>query len=338
MRQIVNMQFGSHVYGTNLPTSDQDFKGIFIPSSYDLIMQQAAQHIQKNTKLDKNSKNSADDVDEELFSVQRYLKLLAEGQTVALDMLFAPEKFYRPLSDGDHSHYIWRLIQSNKGKLIHSGTSSFVGYCKTQAAKYGLKGGRVSALRYILDILTIADYSKLSDFEDKVRKHVTEYEAPSDGNEPLITIVNIRAPNGMAEPHLCVANRKVPFSASFKYAREIYQKILDKYGERALLAEKNENIDHKALMHAVRVAGEAKELLLTGNITFPRPNADLLLKIRKGELPYKEVEALIENGLVEVEAAKEKSLLPKQACQDMIDEIVYEAHVMSIEDRYGGLE
>jgi hypothetical protein len=36
-------------------------------------------------------KNSAGDVDRELYSLQRYLELLAEGQTVALGMLFAPE-------------------------------------------------------------------------------------------------------------------------------------------------------------------------------------------------------------------------------------------------------
>lgn len=328
MINLVRMQFGSHVYGTNLPTSDQDFKGVFLPGGHELIMQNAPKHIQKNTKEDPTAKNSADDVDEELFSVATYLRLLSEGQTVALDMLFTPKSFYTI-----DPHPIWTCIQDRKDQLIHSGTSSFVGYCKTQAAKYGLKGGRVEALRRTLEFLKEhPDHVKLKDIDEAVTKFVYPgdlYEG--DGSDLLIKFTMCRSPRNEMERHLEVCNRKVPMHCTVKYAREIFQRIFDQYGQRALMAEKNEGIDWKALMHAVRVADEAFELLTTGNITFPRPNAEILKKIRTGQMAYKQVEVMIESGLINVEAAKEASKLRKKPDQGVIEEIVYLAHMISIE-------
>jgi hypothetical protein len=313
--------FGSHIYGTNTPSSDRDYKSIFVPDGRELVLQKPSKHILNNTKTDMSKRNTLDDVDDEMYSIQTFMKLLLEGQTAQLDMLFTPEK-YHVIQPGE----AWLMIKENKDKFIHSGTSSFVGYCKTQAAKYGLKGGRVAALRKTLDYLHgfANDRDRLADLSrvqlDSLVKEI--------GDEA--EIVTINNPKGQPELHLSVCNRKVPFHASLHYAREIFQKIFDQYGQRALQAEMNQNVDWKALMHAVRVADEAFELLTTGQITFPRPNADLLLKIRKGELAYKAVEELIEQGLVNVESAKEKSTLRKHPDYKFADELIYEIHLQAI--------
>lgn len=107
------------------------------------------------------------------------------------------------------------------------------------------------------------------------------------------------------------------------HTRDILQKIFEEYGHRALQAERNENIDWKALMHAVRVAAEAKELLLTGNVTFPRPERELLLSIRKGERKYAEVATLIEQGLEELNEASAKSILRMEPNRQLVEEIVW---------------
>ncbi len=39
MKTLVRMQFGSHVYGTNVPTSDHDFKAIHLPEGRDILLQ-----------------------------------------------------------------------------------------------------------------------------------------------------------------------------------------------------------------------------------------------------------------------------------------------------------
>lgn len=312
MRILLKTKFGSHIYGTNLPSSDIDYKSIYLPTAYTIFTQNVVDHYTNNTKEDSKSKNGPDDIDDEQFSLKRYLDLLCEGQTVALDMLFTPEEFY--ITSTPEWEYIKTYCKEN---LLHKGVSSFIGYTKAQAAKYGVKGFRVRALKDTLDWL-----SKHEDFK---RLHETDYESfvLSQSNE-LVQMVTCKGPNGIPAPHLQICNRKLPLHASVKYASEIFQKIYDEYGHRALLAEKNEGIDWKALMHAVRVACEAKELLLTGNITFPRPEKELLLKIRKGEMDYKDVEIIIEQGLVTLEETQKKSTLPSGPNLQAKDTLLYQ--------------
>src|ERR1700677_3249897 len=88
---IFRCLFGSSLYGTNTPTSDLDYKSVFIPDGKDLVLQKAAKHLQNNTKKNDAVKNLKEDIDDESFSVQTFLRLLCEGQTVALDMLFCPD-------------------------------------------------------------------------------------------------------------------------------------------------------------------------------------------------------------------------------------------------------
>lgn len=75
---------------------------------------------------------------------------------------------------------------------------------------------------------------------------------------------------------------------------------LDLLWEAYRQAESSEGIDWKALMHAVRILHEAHELLLYHQITFPRSESELLLRIRKGELPYQLVDEVIEMGEVKI--------------------------------------
>lgn len=325
-KTIVRMQFGSHVYGTNLPTSDLDYKSVLIPDGLDLIMQRPTRHVLNNTKEDSTKRNTAEDVDDEAFSVQTFLRLVNEGQTVAMDILWTPKSFYLETSEA------WEAIWKCREALTHCGTSAYIGYTKQQASKYGLKGFRVALLRQTLEWLKSFpnDRDRLFEIgEDKIQAFIK-----STGNEKDAKISMCKAPNGKLEPHLDICNKKIPYHSSILYAKEIFQKIFDRYGQRAIDAENNKNVDWKACMHAVRVAREAEELLLTGNITFPRPEADLLLRIRKGEMPYKECEALIEEGLVKIEAAQARSILPEKPNYALTERLVEKFHGSAILEYY----
>ena len=85
MKTIVKAYFGSHLYGTSTPESDVDFKEIFVPHPRDILMCQSLNHTNFNTN-NSATKNTKDDVDHELFSLKYFLKLAADGETVALDM------------------------------------------------------------------------------------------------------------------------------------------------------------------------------------------------------------------------------------------------------------
>lgn len=305
---LVSMVFGSHVYGTDVATSDRDIKGVFLPPGKAILMQKVRDTICHGTKADKSIANAPDDVDTELFSLQRYLNLLLEGQTNAIDMLFTPESFYigKP-------HSAWDEICRHKKRFLHSGVTAFARYCRQQASKYGIKGSRVAALRSAIEFLApLNGNKKLSDFRDQLSAFVAA-AAAAHGAAAARHIKFLELDESQRKNpgrYLEVAGRKVPIGSTVKLARQTFQRVFDEFGQRALLAEKNEGIDWKALMHAVRVASEAKELLLSGVVTFPRPERALLLRIRKGELPYEEVASLIEGGVDELEQAKVKSALP----------------------------
>jgi len=100
-----------------------------------------------------------------------------------------------------------------------------------------------------------------------------------------------------------------------------------------LQAERNEGVDWKALSHAVRVGREAVELYQTGVIVFPLRCAEHLLRIKRGELPYREVAAEIETLLEEVETSAARSRLPTEPRLDLMEEIVASAHRKRIEEQ-----
>jgi hypothetical protein len=123
--------------------------------------------------------------------------------------------------------------------------------------------------------------------------------------------------------------------AKFKYAVEVFQRIYNEYGHRALQAEKNEGVDWKALMHAVRVAEQAKELLETGAITFPRPERELLLKIRQGDIAYDRVAEMIERGLEDIELLRQRSLLPEEVDEKYWDDWLVQVYGEYVSNQLG---
>jgi hypothetical protein len=141
-----------------------------------------------------------------------------------------------------------------------------------------------------------------------------------------VTVVEILGPHDYLVPHFSVVDRKFPLTATVKNVRTVLEKIYAEYGKRAILAEKNEGCDWKALSHSCRVNSEGAELLLSGKITFPRPDRELLLKIKTGQLPYKDVADLIEKGLEELEKCQRISELRAEPDYQWAENLVYEVY------------
>lgn len=331
--RIVEIKFGSHLYGTNTPNSDLDLKGIYMPTAREILLGSYQKTINKSRPKELNERNTKDDVDLNYFSLDRFLDLLAQGQTVALDMLFAPEGMITFKSD--NYGLAFEVIQENKHRILNKKVNAFVGYALQQAAKYGVKGSRVNAVRKALDYMKQYESTPYMKLEDL---YLTE-GLPVELYDDFISVITTPEKNGGKSVYLEVCNRKIPVTATVKYALTILQKMFDKYGQRALAAEKNEGIDWKALSHAVRVNGEAKELLLTGNITFPRPDRELLLAIKTGQMEYNKVAELIETGLEELKAAQEVSTLRDEPDYEWIDNFVCDAYravvYLDIKERLG---
>lgn len=66
----------------------------------------------------------------------------------------------------------------------------------------------------------------------------------------------------------------------------------------------------KSAAHSIRLLNQVTELMLTGEITFPRVEADLLRSIRNGELSKEDVTVLYDGARSLAEEMREHSILP----------------------------
>jgi predicted nucleotidyltransferase len=314
---VVRIEFGSHLYGTNTPNSDHDYKSVYIPHGTDILLQRVKGSLGHKVKRYEGDKNSPEDTDDEAYSLQRYLGLLAEGQTVTIDMLFAP----KPLMTSP----LWDEIRANKDLLLTKRSVAFVGYCRTQANKYGIKGSRVAAAKEAMEFFKV----QLERLGTTAKIHeIAELLPPLIGEHTQL--LDLETTQGHMECFIECCNRKVSFGNTIKAAAEIYSRIYENYGKRAKLAEANEGVDWKALSHAVRVANEALELLATAKITFPLANAAHILEIKRGLLPYDAVAGEIEGLLEDVEHASKVSTLRDDPDQGFIDALVCRVYRESV--------
>lgn len=316
VKTLVRVPHGSTLYGTTTPQSDQDFKSVHLPSGRNLILQRPEDVIDKSVVSKVGTKNDADAIDDQSFSLQKFFKMLADGDTVATEILFAEPVW------ADQS---WSAIQRfAKRQLLNRKCKGFVGYCVRQAAKYGIKGSRMSAVKKLVDLLNVQFQlhkgQKLAYIEDDLRYLAAQQEHMS--------FENIPHPDGRACWHVVCCDRKMPMTASIVEAYNVFSKVWENYGERARAAMTNEGIDWKAMSHAVRVARQAIELLDTGKITFPRPDAIQLLRIKRGELPYSEVSQMLETLVAEVHEASAKSKLPEASNVLVAEEFLLDLYRM----------
>src|SRR5690606_13028223 len=111
---------GSHLFGLNTEKSDFDYKGIVIPSKNEILTNTAPKTCYNiSIPKAKNEKNKAGDVDQEYFTLKGFLRLCAEGQTVAVEMLFTPKELWIESSPE------WEFMVANRETLIHKNMGSF---------------------------------------------------------------------------------------------------------------------------------------------------------------------------------------------------------------------
>ncbi len=311
MNLIVKMKFGSHLYGTSTPESDVDYKGVFLPSREEVLLGRIPKSRGYSTGKD-HEKNTRGDEDYEFYSLHYFIKLACDGQTVAMDMLHAPDNMILTTSD------IWASIVKKRHSFYTKNLKSFIDYARRQASKYGVKGSRVNAALAVLDLLNKEDPSeKMRAIWDKLPRMEHCHDLSKD-------------PNGMRQYQVC--GKSFQESAKIGYVIPILRKFYDDYGRRAKLAAENKNIDWKAISHALRAAFQTKEILTRNKITFPLENAEFLTRVKQGSLDYlTEVAPVLEAIMDEVEELVAKSPLPETVDREFWDDFLCETVGNSLE-------
>jgi predicted nucleotidyltransferase len=292
--------FGSRLYGTDTPESDSDFRGVFLPRKDDLLLGKVFKNIRYSTGTD-HTKNTKDDLDVVLLSLHRFIEFVGKGEIKAIDLLFSvsnkdcvlyydkrmEEMFNNPL----------RFFDPRKNRAS-------IGYCISQANKYGLKGDKLRVIgevyHYLRSFLSIRSKEevenglKLSNIVDELINRF--------GNTNYLYVKKLGSLDSVV---LCGRTHLTSISVLEFFGR--VKTAYNKYGQRARQAERNEGVDWKAMSHAVRAIEQMKQLLTTGKITFPLEHYLLLLKIKEGLLPRTEVDSIINKGLEEIESIQKSN-------------------------------
>jgi len=309
------MRFGSHLYGTATSNSDVDYKGVFLPSKNEVLLGRIPK-CHNYSSGNSNTKNTPNDFDLEIYSLHYFINLACEGQTVALDMLHAPDSVIEACSE------IWRAIVKERHRFYTKNLQSFINYARRQASKYGIKGSRLNAVSEVLNVLkSEVPTQKLRSVWNKLPQMEHCYVAETD-------------PNGMRQYQVC--GKLFQESAEIAYVIPILEKFYDDYGARAKQAAENKNIDWKAISHALRAALQVKEIFVQHTITFPLKEAAFLVKVKEGKLDYlTEVAPVLEALMTEVEELASVSNLPEKVDTAYWDRFICDTLERELFCKYG---
>jgi hypothetical protein len=308
---IVRMIFGSHLYGTSTPTSDHDYKGIFLPSARNCYLGRIPKSLSDHRQKEAGEKNTSEDVDIEIFSLQNFIDIACKGEMVSMDMLHAPDNMLLETTP------IWEKIRSERSRFYTKDMRAFVGYARKQAAKYGIRGSRLDAIeqvlailrRYDADLIRIREIPELWLLENE---HIHYTKATSAT---------------LSVPMVVVCGKMFDANCKVNYVLRSLEKQRESFGHRSEAAKNNEGIDWKAVSHAVRAALQIEEMFMHGTMTLPLKDAELIKQIKLGMMDYTRVVAPMLEGLMEnVEKLSQDSSLPQSVDRQYWDDFICEVY------------
>lgn len=285
--------FGSTLYGTATPgKSDMDIRGIFLPSLASLAIGSAPKSLHWSSGDDEH-RNSAADVDIDLWSIQHWLlKLLPAGDTGATDLLFSPSN---PSCTLYRDNRLDGVFGCPNRFLDVKHCRAYADYSLGQAKKYGIKGSRLGALRAVHHWVT-----GQSSLDQQARlESILEKLVADCGDGRYCSLVD-----SATGPALQLCGK---IHVGGIRIREFVARVetdMEKYGARAIEAEKNQGLDFKALSHAFRAFDQMEQLYRERKITFPLKSAQYLMSVKRGDYTWAELEPRILERLAEIEAIR----------------------------------
>ncbi len=323
---------GSRLYGTNTSESDYDIRGVFIPST-DYIF-----GLKKVEQLEDN-KNGNDNV---CYEIRKFVKLAADCNPNIIELLFINPDNVNCLKFTD----IWSEIYNNSHLFVSKKARwTFYGYVNSQLKRiehhrnwllnpptkkpvrsdFGLpdkeliSSGQIKCFNLIL-----SEYLKkiLNPFKNQIEELEKYYDMPKvvqnidDKYLHAISTV-IDASDNFIE----AVYKEKAYNSALKYWNQYINWQKNRNPIRAEL-EKKYGYDCKHASNLVRLVYEAEELLMNGYITFPRPEADLLVDIRNGLWSYNELIDFSEKIYEKFNILYEKSPLPHKPNFEKINKML----------------
>ena len=353
---------GSHAYGTNLPTSDTDYSGIYIQPLDDLLGFGFRDQVN-------DSKN-----DIVYYEIKRFLELLSSNNPTVLELLNTPEDCVV------YKHTVMDMILENKEKFITKNCrNSFGGYARQQISKaqglnkkmnweqsqvtrkgpldfcYVIEGEKsipltdfleknnidqkfcgVSKIPHARDMYALF-FDNISRFiyqhesqeeREKIKKAYQEerYDLGFKGivieNSNKIRLSNI--PKDMQ--HTCIFYyNEDGYSMHCRKFKEYEDWLKNRNTQRYVEIENHQqSIDGKNMMHTRRLLDMAKEIALGQGINVRRSNAEFLISIRQGKVNLEDLIKHAETEIKEIDKLYSESNLPEEVEKKFVNDLLIE--------------
>lgn len=327
--------YGSRLYGTNTPTSDHDFKAVYLPSRRTMLLGKKADV--KRFRFDAvgepvgHQDTMPDNGHEaEHTPVQKFVADWFSGQAYAVEMVFAVLQGYaeghagwpHPMITKEFTYLCENLATNFRTKNVNG----MVGFAVKQTFDYVRRGERLNFALHVLEVLkAVQDEAQ---FENP---NLLRLDTLLNGEAVLDRVARITDLKiGYSENNhrvfrtLELNGRQYLETTTLVDLVRAVKKLADQYGDRSTLASQTD-VDWKSLSHAVRVYQQVLEYLDTGVITFPRPNAAELLKIKSAQVNLSDVKTILADLDDEVQAKLLVSTLP-DATPELEEELMDELY------------
>jgi uncharacterized protein len=362
-RSILVGLVGSHGYGLSRPSSDQDYRGIFIAPKV-FYLGRAAIEQRDSGWSEPGLLNFLDDnQDTVIYELRKYLQLAAGANPNILELLWLPDyPLITPVGK--------KLIANRQLFLSKKAKYTFSGYAMAQIRK--IESHRKWLLQPPAKAPDPADFGlanerpmtkdELHSFLEYlyllIREKIEYLSEAEDLYQLLTGDVDYK---GLLKQYP-LSDEVLPYSQNLTHGRDDFIKLLQKsQGYHNACREwaayeswrKNRNpqragmeaksgFDLKHAMHCLRILRSGITLLKTGEVPVDRVaagDAQELRGILNGDYSYEEVRSLADESLAEIEDAYRTSTLPDQAdlgaidqlCVELVEEFGWEAATIKLD-------
>lgn len=300
--------FGSKLYGTDTPESDTDLKSVYLPELSELLRGHRVKN-SVHTTGDKDGKNTAEDEDHEHVPLQVFAEDFIKGQTYALEIAYVAIDRERVLHTKVYDERFIEFCEELTSQFLTSNIKAMLGYALGQAHKYGIKGTRLASLRKfkkMIDEQAVPDDTKLGDVMGLVEK-------VNEMSDKYLFMTTYSDAQRIDAPAISLLEKTHPMDIPMSEMRLRLNSAMKSYGTRAAKAEASGGHDWKAVSHAVRIALQALDILVSHKLEFPfmEERRQRLLSIKLGEVAWAEVEEELSDILEMVDYSLERTTLPK---------------------------
>jgi len=340
---------GSHAYGTNIPTSDTDYSGVFVQKLDSILGMSYVEQIND----DKN--------DIVIYEIRRFLELLAKNNPTILELLNTPDDcivYKHPLFD--------KILENKDNFLTKICANSFGGYAKEQIGKakgqnkkqnwekdkvtrktpldfcYLHQGEKsISLVEHMNSKGLDQRFAGLSKIPHSKETYALFYDFKFEETDGSSDYPSMEFKGIAFEDSNDIRLSSIPFDCPKRYFigyisynkdgymqhckdYKSYETWLDQRNEQRWVDVEShgQKIDGKNMMHCRRLMDMAREIAEGKGIVVRRPNAQELIDIRQGKVDLQTLIDHVENEIKEIDILYNNSTLPDKVDMNLVEEIL----------------